>query len=123
MVTTTTSASAWSTPKRMARAGPRPSELSVGRTRGSCLAYFSGYRPGGAENLSGLELQARLELVAEARACVIGFRLEGHPQDPDGHAAQVVDPLDTGDDVVRETLVYHHRGVPESEVVVVEGRK
>ena len=41
IVTTATLARARSMPKRIARAGPRPSVLWVGITRGSELAYFS----------------------------------------------------------------------------------
>ena len=44
----------------------------------------------GAEHAPGLELQQALELVAQARAGVVGLGLERHAEDADRHRRQVV---------------------------------
>ena len=67
-----------------------------------------------------LEPEDALQLVAQARADVVGLGLERHAEHADAHAREVVALLQPGDDVQRQALVDRDAGLAEVEVVVVE---
>ena len=78
-------------------------------------------RVGGEDARAGPR-QELAQLVAERRARVVRFGLEGHPEDPDGLARQAaVASLEGRDDVGGQALVDLHRGLAEREVVGREG--
>ena len=78
----------------------------------------------GGEDAGAGPRQELAQLVAERRARVVRFGLEGHPQDADGLAVEAaVATLEGRHDVGRQALVDLHRGLAEREVIGGEGRQ